>query len=322
MRAFRIFLNRFFLLVFVGLVLPVPVSPAQKEPTHVGFIAGYKKAGDFLDPMGIFYDARNREIYVADTGNGRICLFTQDGMPEYEFRSYKDKDRTVNFVSPIDVAVNSSGLIFVSDIFLGEVVAMNFRGDLEFALDLTQAEPERISPGRIAVDAEDNLFVADGTNNQVLVFDAQGSFKFKFGKKSGEVPGIEKISAIYPDSRSARIYVTSIEGTSVLIFDYEGGLTVGFGIHDAGVMNFSFPAGIAALPDGDVYVADTLRSDIKVFNRSHEFQFHFGGAGFGGNATNFPADLDVDPDGNLYIVEKSARRVNIFSLPGAGDKEP
>lgn len=292
--------------------------PVEK-PQHVLFINGFNEDEDLAEPMGLYFDARRGEIYVADTGNGRICVFSGDGMPLVEYKSYRDLEKTVNFVSPVDVAVNSDGIIFVSDTFLGKVVAMDFRGNLKFETDLTAAATDRISPGRIAVDDEDNLFIADGTNSQVLVYSKTGDFKYKFGRKlKGGITGIDKVNAIYPDRKNSVIYVTSSLGYAVLIFDYDGYQIGSFGVHDSGEPNFSFPSGIAALPDGTVYVADTLRSDVKVYDSSGSFLLSFGGVGFSGGAVVYPADLDLSPDGRLFVLEKTMARVHIFSVTGAG----
>lgn len=310
-----------FAVLLLAITFPPRPAAAESIPTHVRYIYGCKGPGDLREPMGIAYDERNHEIYVADTGNSRVCLYTADGMPEYEFKSYRDGKQIVQFVAPISVAVNSAGDIFVSDSFLGRVVAMDFQGTMKYSLDLSAAGPGQVSPERIAVDAVDNLFVADATNNQILVFDTGGHFKFRFGRRKGE-PSIEQVSGIYPDSAQSRIYVTSKSGTAVWIFDYGGNLLGCFGIHDSGPMNFSFPAGIVALSDGTIIVADTLRSEVKAFDAADKYAYRFGGMGDGPDATNYPVDLALDHDGNIYVLEKITGAVHVFALPGAKASGP
>lgn len=295
---------------------------AGQAPQHVLFIYGFEKDEDLLDPMGLAFDNDRRELYVADTGNGRVCIFSEDGMPVHEYRFFLDTDRAVEFVSPIDVAVNSQGLILVSDTFLGKVIAMNFRGNLEFEIDLASVGSGRISPGRIAVDSQDNIFVADGTNNQVLVFSQTGAFRYAFGKKpEGAAQGIEKINDIFPDRKNSLIYVTSIAGNAVLMFDYDGNLLSAFGIHDSGEPNFSQPTGIAVLPGGTIYIADMLRSDIKVYESNGHFITSFGGAGYSHGAVVFPSDLDLSDDGKLFVLEKTMGRIHIFSVAEGGHEQ-
>lgn len=307
-------------LIYSGRVPAVAGDAPKNAPAHERFIWGYEKAQDFLDPMGLDYDEAGKRVYVADTGNGRICVFTQDGMPVDEYASYRDQEnKLVKFLAPIDVAVDAYGSIFVSDQQLGKVIAMDFRGNEIFTLDTAKAEPEAITLGRVVIDKNNNLFVGDTTNNQVLVFDAEGNFKHKFGKVEGaKTSRIEQVNDIYPAPGQDRIFVTSKAGTAFHIFNYDGAWLTGLGAHENGSMNYSYPSGIVSLPDGSLFVADTLRSEVKMYGSALDHLGNFGGLGSGPSAIIYPVDMDIDAEGFLYIMEKTPRRVHIFRLAGAG----
>lgn len=310
--------------VLVIICLYSSLSNAQEDnvPKHMMIISGFDKSGDFKDPMGIFFDHRSSEIYFADTGNARICVFSNEGMPVTEYKVFREIDTIVNFQTPLDMAVDSEGIIFVSDIGLGRVIGMDFRGNMVVDIDLTKAEGTIISAYRIAIDSEDNLFVMDSTNNQILVYTTKGKYRYKFGKKADGITGITKVSDIYPDRENSLVYVTSFQGGSVLIFDYDGYQIRTFGIHDSGEPNFSLPTGIVVTPDGYIYVADMLRSDVKKFTKEGTFVNRFGGLGRSQEAIIYPADIDISKDGRIFFAEKVSGRLHVFSLiPEGADDE-
>lgn len=291
-------------------------------PTHMMIISGFDQPGDFQEPMGIFFDNRSSEIYFADTGNARICVFSNEGMPLVQYRVFKEAESHVSFRTPLDVAVDSEGVIFVSDIGLGRVIGMDFLGNKVVEIDLSKADGSRISAYRIAIDSEDNLFITDSTNNQILVYTTKGRYRYKFGKQSGGVTGITKVDDVYPDRENSLIYVTSFQGDSVMIFDYDGYQIRAFGVHDSGEPNFSLPTGIVATPDGYIYVADMLRSDVKKFTKDGVFISRFGGLGKSQEAIIYPADIAISKDGRLFFAEKQSGRLHIFSsLPEGADNE-
>lgn len=313
----KILKNILQILVFVmsvAMIVEKPMAINMPPPEHVMIIGGFDKYGDFQDPMGIFYDEKNSEIYLADTGNKRICVFSETGMPLVEYKTFRDADNTSEFMAPMDVAVDSSGTIFVSDNVLNKVIGMDFLGNMLVDIDFSKAESSRISPGRIAIDSEDNLFIMDGSNDQVLVYTTSGRYRYKFGKMVGGSTGITKASDIYPDRKHSVIYVSSLQGPSILVFDYDGFQVRSFGKHDSGDPNFSLPTGVVATSDGIIYAADMLRSDVKVYTSEGLYIGKFGGVGKSVNATIFPADLDISEDGRLFFVEKKSARIHIFKI--------
>lgn len=309
--------------IAMGMSLAVCHAEGMTPPEHESIIWGFDKFGDFQDPMGIFYDERNDEIYLADTGNKRICVFAGNGMPLVEYNTFREIDNISEFQAPLDVAVDSSGTIFVSDNVLNRVIGMDFRGNLLVEIDLSKAEEGRISPGRIAIDEDDNLFIMDGSNNQVLVYTTSGRYRYKFGKMMGGATGITKVSDVYPDRKHSVIYVSSFQGPSILVFDYDGFQVRSFGKHDSGDPNFSLPTGVVATSNGIIYATDMLRSDTKVYTSEGKYVGKFGGVGRSVNATIFPADLDISEDGRLFFVEKKSARIHIFKIvwDGVVDEE-
>jgi DNA-binding beta-propeller fold protein YncE len=91
-------------------------------------------------------------------------------------------------------------------------------------------------------------------------------------------------------------------------------------------LEFFFPHGIAATPDGTVYVSDTDSSRVVQVDRKGKITLFAGQPdlhsfkGDGGPTTDAllhgPTGLAVDADGNLYIVDHGNNRVRMVDAQG------
>ena len=73
----------------------------------------------------------------------------------------------------------------------------------------------------------------------------------------------------------------------------------------------SGPMGVDIADNGDIYVADTLNSLVKVFDREGKFNNSFGGK----NLFYLPSDLVVS-GGSVYVVDGKNSRIQVFDLNG------
>ncbi len=190
--------------------------------------------GLFL-PIGLALDA-NGNLYVADSGNGRVLRFPK----------------------PFD---------HVSDIQRAERVL----GQLGFnQANLTTSQSTMRSPYGVAVFTDGNLAVSDALDNRVLIFRKSGS-DFVNGQSASAVVGQSGFSTIAPSGTSAglngplhiavddtdRLYVCDLRNNRISIFRGESGLTQG----DAAATTVSIgqPTGIVVVPaTADGTVARTM----------------------------------------------------------------
>ena len=122
-------------------------------------------AGEFNRPEGIGVDEEDR-VYVADSCNHRVQVFTRDG----EFvRSFGKAGQGVGEMSyPYDVRVDRDGNIFVCEFGNSRIQIFNANFEPTGFLGGSGVELGQLNnPWSIALDSEGNLFVADSGNHRV-----------------------------------------------------------------------------------------------------------------------------------------------------------
>ncbi|MCB0077635.1 MAG: TIGR03663 family protein [Anaerolineales bacterium] len=111
--------------------------------------------------------------------------------------------------------------------------------------------------------------------------------------------------------------------SQVVIFNASGEEVGRFGSVGSGPAQFSDPWGIAAAPDGTLFVADTWNHRIQHLTQDGELIKMWGGFGEVASVTESPnsfygpRDITLDGEGQLYITDTGNKRVSIFTLDGA-----
>ena len=256
----------------------------------------------FLRPYGVY--AHNERIYVTDTGTRVLHVF--DLREKKSFTINKaDKD---DFLSPIGVAADKNGDIYLSDSLLKRVFVFDRNG--KYRWDIGSADL-LIRPAGVAMD-EERLYVVDTHGHKIDVFlKKDGSFLFSFGKNGSGNGEFNYPTNIYID-KEGLLYVTDSMNFRVQIFDNHGHFIATFGKHGNGSGDFSKPRGIAVDSDGNIYVADALFDTVQIFDKDGRLLLAFGRTGRGRGQMSLPAGLYIDEQDKIYVADSYNNRVQIF----------
>ncbi len=127
-----------------------------------------KRPGQFSSPAGVLIDKQN-QIYVADYGNCRIQVFSEDGQFLHEFG--KIGTRIGEFYHPYELSLSKKGWLAVSDYGNNRIQVFDKDGKVQFTFGKFGKEQGELNgPAGLAFDEDDNLFVADAFNHRVQVF--------------------------------------------------------------------------------------------------------------------------------------------------------
>lgn len=112
---------------------------------------------------------------------------------------------------------------------------------------------------------------------------------------------------------AGKVWVTDSLAAKIWLFDRQGKLLSALGEQE----DLERPTGIAlhkAL--GRVYVADTARHRILIYELTGKYRGQFGRRGEGAGEFNFPTHLTVDRAGNILVVDNFNFRVQAFDPQG------
>lgn len=255
--------------------------------------------------MGVFYDKYNNEIYIADTGNHQVLVFDAEGLPRFQIRADQ------GLKAPLDVAVDRDNQIYASQMGKNGLQLFDFRGG--HLADLRSPDSAPFKPGRLCLDDSGNLYAADRQSARILVYGADGAFRFQFGGKGEGQGKFRLISGVAVDS-AGRIYVTDSRKNPVQVFDKTGKFLLSLGhrgLHDS---DFSFAGGISIDRKDRIWIVDTFKHHVKVLKADGSFLFQFGAFGTEAGQFFFPVDIALDGNGRAYVLEKGANRVQVFEI--------
>lgn len=276
------------------------IDPASLVTTLAGAagIAGFVNAADtsasFNKPFGVATDASGN-VYVADAGNNVIRFITPAGVVSTfagtgVAGAANGKD-TATFDSPLGVAADQSGIVYVADYGNnlvrkitpdGTVSTLAGKNGVTGSTNGLDTAATFDLPQSLAVDGAGNIYVADNGNNM--------------------------IRKITPDGM-----VSTLAGNG----------SVGSANGSGASATFNSPFGIAVDAAGNVYVADSGNNLIrKITPGGVVSTFAGSGArgasnGTGASATfNTPSGLAVDGSGNVYVADENNNLIRKITPAG------
>ena len=252
------------------------------------------------EPNDVAVDA-DGNIYIADTGNGRIrrvsangIISTVAGNGDFAFSGDGGPATSASLFVPQGVAVDAGGNLYISDTGNHRVRRVTPAGVISTVVGTGEpgfsgdggpaADAMLIQPVGLAFDSSGNLYIADGGNDRIRKVTPAG-------------------------------IITTVAG---------GGDTVGDG-GPAAAARINEPTGVAVSAAGDVYFSDTNNLRIRKVTSGGTISTIAGNGNFkfsgdGGPATsaalNSPSSVAVDILGNLYIADEFNQRIRKISSDG------
>ena len=180
--------------------------------------------GLFWGPRDVALDAAGN-VYVTDTGNKRVQVFSPDGQFLDQWGGFGVEDGLMD--EPVGLAIDEEGNIYVADTWNQRVQ--------KFAPPLPPPPAGGEGGG----------------------FATQWPITGWYGQSVINKP--------YLAAAGDRVYVTDPEGYRVLVYDQSGEFVATFGEYGFDSKTFSLPTGIAVDGEGNVYVIDSANHRVMKF---------------------------------------------------------
>lgn len=267
-----------------GTMLPATVT----GPAHVRFTR----------PVAVA--ARGHLVYIVDAGPQRLYRYDTN-MDRIEVLK-ELRDVVAGEVS--DIYVTPGLEYYLADADGGRVLHFD-RGN-----NLVRTFEDKLNIGRpVGVYVNDDtgyVFIADGFNDDVLVYNRAGLLEGAIGRRGqgeGRFLGITAFAqgpeGYYVATRfgTERVQVMAFDGTYEASFEKD---------------TVTFPTAIAVTGDNRAFVADYLADDIKVF-AAGDLVGTLGGHGSAPGRFRRVTDLWLD-DGFLYVSDSLNGRIQVLPL--------
>jgi DNA-binding beta-propeller fold protein YncE len=213
--------------------------------------------------------------------------------------------------TPRQVTTDSMLRVIISDPDLRAVHVFDPKGKTSFSILGDQGRRLHL-PAGVAVDADDNIYIADSEAGMVLVYNHYGQFVRYLGNFHGENM-YERPTGIAIDRKAGRLYLADTSRDLVFILDLQGNVLkrVGKDRHGNGSGEFASPTQIA-VSDHGIVVLDAEGSRIQVLD--------FDGNRIGYYRVVVGVDkengLAVDRDGNIYISYVAKSMISVYKQDG------
>ncbi|TPW10088.1 MAG: putative PKD domain-containing protein, partial [bacterium] len=249
---------------------------------------------------GLFVDATRGVFVVADRGNHRLIRFEASGRCRgsitFEALSPGEAPR-----EPSSLASDSEGRLFVVDAGEPRVRVMTSRGSALGFLEPPLPEASRSRPQAMAIGESGSIYVLyGGAQGGVVVMDRAGRTR----EGGGFLPNVESVSSAVSlavnEAAGVMVIVSPNAKKQVRLCALDGRLLSEFGTHGEGDGTFSMANHAAWGPRNTVWITDTIRHSISVFDSRGSFLGRIGGFGRGPGQFSYPVACgflgDMPPD--------------------------
>ena len=165
--------------LIAALCLAVSAITAAPALGAIGFVRQWTVQGFAGSEAGVAVDRAGSVIYVADPffgGTGRIIAYDPNGAVV----GVLDKAHGVDVERPLGLAVDSAGNLHVFEGDRNRVLVLAPNGSPVRTIAPTGADAFDDLAQGIALDAQDNLYVADTRASRIEVFNTGGGLVRKF----------------------------------------------------------------------------------------------------------------------------------------------
>jgi len=279
-------------------------APAIARPAslkHLLSIYADDKEGPLKLPEGVACGDKGA-IVVADTGNGRLLLYTfldgklGGGAPV----------KLAEVTHPVRVEIDSKGNVLVLDRRTRRIVRVDAAGKFAGAVEWRNVVgSSAVAPISFKLDASDNLYVLDVAARRVLVADPSG----KVGREIPLPKGQEEFTDVAVDAGGR---ILAIDSVGSRLWMAEKGANAFKPIGESLKDRVSFPIYVTE-NQGKVYLVDQNGNGIALLGPDGNFLGRELEMGWSEGKVYYPGQMCVNAAGQVVIADRNNNRVQVFS---------
>lgn len=306
-------------LALISPLLSLATLAGALEMTPLAVIREGRGTTPLFSPRGIAVDQRRGEIYLANTGMHRIEIYDLTGKSVgMLIHRVQTSDDTLIESQPRAVAVDTSGRLLVVDQMAAYVDVLDFRGRSVGRLELPPPDNDANlanAPGSVAVASDGTIYVGTrGEDGRIYRFGPDLQRVGVWGRAGSGEGQLSRITGLAFTPEGNPVVLCGGTDLVVQVFDPTGHFQFGFGRHEIGAGNFSFPSGVAVTTDGRIWATDELRQVVQVFDPKGVFLEALGSGGLAPGQFQYPSALASSGDSLLAVAERIGNRMQVLSV--------
>lgn len=270
-------------------------------------------AGQLNQPGGLTIDAGGN-VYVTEVGNHRVQKFDAEGNLLAEAGGQGSGDG--QFFEPWGVTTDADGNVYVADTFNHRI--QKFDADLNYlsqwgkpasSLD-TPEEDAFWGPRDVAIDANGDVWIADGGTNRLLKYSPDGELIAAYGGK-GAGPGQFVEPTSIDITAAGDILVADSGNRRVQRFDAEFGFLAEYAVPGWLTVDSVVKPYVAGLADGGLIVSDPTQNVLVRFDAEGT---PIAALDADSGPLALPRGIALDSDGNIWVAEAGSHEVRQLLL--------
>ena len=274
-------------------------SKMRQQDCSVVTDYGQNKFGSLRDvAIGV-----HGEVVVCDNTN--TCVIVLDcNMTLLSVIGQGSGDSRLDY--PHGVAVSKDGIIAVSEYFSHQVKKYSLQGNLLSIIGNNRGNNigQFDSPSGLVFSSNKMLYVVDGGNYRVQVFQQNDKFAFTFGSK-GSNPGQFQFPIRIAIDTDNRVLVSDYDGNHISLFSHTGSFI--------SRITCNRPYAITVSPDGHIIADCDNGRSIRVWSPTHQLITVCGKKGSQQGEFNNIFGISISSTGNIYVVEGNNKRLQIIT---------
>jgi len=160
------------------------------------------------------------------------------------------------------------------------------------------------------------LYVSDGNNHRIQVFDLDGKLLRSWGNFGLGAAEMNGPSGLDFDDQG-NLVVAMAYGNRIDVYSPTGTLLRSFGRKGTRPGEFNLPTGVRYNPKlRRIYVMDSYNQRVQFFDLSGRYLGEFGGNGFEPGKMINAIDLAIDERGHIYVPDAGTNRIQKFDADG------
>ena len=216
-----------------------------------------ENAGEFKNPTGIVIN-KDRNILVSEYYNHRVQIFSLEGKHLGSFGGKGSLDSQL--LHPWGLSLDSTGNVIVAD--AGNKLIKTFTPDGKFIMKI--GGRDSLGYPVHCVQCGEYFIVSDETGHCIKVFNREGHFQYKFGKK-GEGDGEFNFPRFLSLTQSNHLLVCERDNHRIQVFELDGKFVGKFGTKGSNLGEFNYPFSVAVLSNDQIVVSDRNNNRIQIF---------------------------------------------------------